>query len=90
MEVEATTPTDYQGDVIGDLNRRRGLVREVTARAADAVITADVPLAEMFGYANAIRSMSKGRASYAMTPSRFEPVPSKLARDILGGRKRVG
>jgi elongation factor G len=90
MEVEATTPTDYQGDVIGDLNRRRGLVREVTARAADAVITADVPLAEMFGYANAIRSISKGRASYAMTPARFEPVPSKLARDILGGRKRVG
>ena len=84
MEVECTTPSDYQGDVIGDLNRRRGLVKEVTPRAGEVVITADVPLAEMFGYANAIRSLSKGRASYAMTPSRFEPVPAEMARQVLG------
>jgi elongation factor G len=51
------------------------------------VITADVPLAEMFGYANAIRSMSKGRASYSMTPSRFEPVPLEIARQTIGKRK---
>jgi elongation factor G len=88
MEVECSTPPDYQGDVIGDLNRRRGQVREVTPRAGDVVITADVPLAEMFGYANAIRSLSKGRASYAMTPSRFEPVPAEIARSVLGKSKR--
>ena len=88
MEVEATTPSDYQGDLIGDLNRRRGLVKEVTPRAGEVVITSDVPLAEMFGYANAIRSMSKGRASYAMTPARFEPVPVEIARRALGQRKK--
>lgn len=88
MEVECTTPSDYQGDLIGDLNRRRGLVKEVTPRAGDVVITADVPLAEMFGYANAIRSMSKGRASYSMTPARFEPVPAEIARRVLGQKKK--
>ena len=88
MEVEATSPPDYQGDLIGDLNRRRGLVKEVTPRASDVVITADVPLAEMFGYANAIRSMSKGRASYSMAPARFEMVPTEIARRALGQRKR--
>jgi elongation factor G len=87
MEVECSTPPDYQGDVVGDLNRRRGQVREVTPRASDVVITADVPLAEMFGYANAIRSMSKGRASYSMTPARFEQVPSEIARQAIGKRK---
>ncbi len=88
MEVEATSPPDYQGDLIGDLNRRRGLVKEVTPRAGDVVITADVPLAEMFGYANAIRSMSKGRASYSMAPGRFEAVPAEIARRVLGQRKK--
>jgi elongation factor G len=88
MEVECTTPSDYQGDLIGDLNRRRGLVKEVSPRANDVVITADVPLAEMFGYANAIRSMSKGRASYSMTPSRFEPVPGDLARKVISRQKK--
>jgi elongation factor G len=88
MAVEGTTPSDYQGDLIGDLNRRRGLVKEVTPRAGDVVITADVPLAEMFGYANAIRSMSKGRASYSMTPARFEPVPTEIARRVLAPRQK--
>ena len=87
MEVEGTTPSDYQGDLIGDLNRRRGLVKEVTPRAGEVVITADVPLAEMFGYANAIRSMSKGRASYSMTPARFEQVPAAIAKSALGKQK---
>ena len=88
MEVEATSPAEYQGDLIGDLNRRRGLVKEVTPRAGDVVITAAVPLAEMFGYANAIRSLSKGRASYAMTPARFETVPAEIARQVQGRRKK--
>jgi elongation factor G len=87
MEVECTTPSDYQGDVIGDLNRRRGQVREVIPRGGDVVVTADVPLAEMFGYANAIRSMSKGRSTYSMTPSRFEQVPAAIAKSAVGQRK---
>jgi len=88
MEVEATTPSDYQGDLIGDLNRRRGLVKEVAPRAGEVIITADVPLAEMFGYANAIRSMSKGRASYSMTPARFEPVPLEMSRKVLRKQRK--
>ena len=63
-------------------------MKEVGSRAQDVVITVDVPLAEMFGYANAIRSMSKGRASYSMTPSRFEPVPGDLARKVLSRQKK--
>ncbi|MEI9998171.1 MAG: elongation factor G [Verrucomicrobiota bacterium] len=87
MAVECSTPPEFQGDVIGDLNRRRGQVREVAPRGADVIVSADVPLAEMFGYANAIRSLSKGRASYAMTPARFEPVPAEISRRVLGERK---
>jgi elongation factor G len=86
MSVECTTPPDYQGDLVGDLHRRRGLVREVEAKAGAAVISADVPLAEMFGYANAIRSLSKGRAEYSMVPARFEIVPSELAAKALAKR----
>lgn len=84
--VECTTPPDYQGDIVGDLNRRRGLVRELETKAGTAVITAEVPLAEMFGYANAIRSLSKGRAEYSMVPARFEIVPAELAARVLARR----
>jgi elongation factor G len=71
MDVECNAPSEYQGDLIGDLNRRRGQIRSVMPRNGDVVIKADAPLAEMFGYANAIRSISKGRATYSMTPARF-------------------
>jgi elongation factor G len=83
MAVECDTPPEYQGDIVGDLNRRRGLVREVEPRGGVTVIRADVPLAEMFGYANAIRSLSKGRAEYSMAPARFEIVPAELAARAL-------
>jgi len=83
MAVECTIPPDYQGDIVGDLNRRRGLVRGLETKAGVAVITAEVPLAEMFGYANAIRSLSKGRAEYSMIPARFEIVPAELAAKVL-------
>jgi elongation factor G len=86
MSVECTTPPDYQGDLVGDLHRRRGMVREVEAKAGAAVISAEVPLAEMFGYANAIRSLSKGRAEYSMVPLRFEVVPTDLAAKALAKR----
>ncbi len=86
MSVECTTPPEYQGDVVGDLNRRRGIVREIGAKAGVAVIGAEVPLVEMFGYANAIRSLSKGRAEYSMQPARFEIVPAELAAKRLAKR----
>lgn len=86
MAVECSTPPDYQGDIVGDLNRRRGLVRELETKAGTAVVTAEVPLAEMFGYANAIRSLSKGRAEYSMVPARFEIVPAELAAKVLTHR----
>ena len=86
MSVECVTPPDYQGDLVGDLNRRRGVIREIEAKGHLANITAEVPLAEMFGYANAIRSLSKGRAEYSMVPARFEIVPAEIAARMLAKR----
>jgi elongation factor G len=83
MKVEVTTPDEYQGDLLGDLNRRRGKIVHIEAKDASTIVTAEVPLAEMFGYATAIRSLSKGRAAYSMEPFRFEPVPSGIVAGIL-------
>ncbi len=87
MKVEVTTPNEYQGDLLGDLNRRRGRIVHIEAKDTSTVVTAEVPLAEMFGYATAIRSLSKGRAAYSMEPFRFEPVPSSVATTILDSQK---
>jgi elongation factor G len=86
MSVECMTPPDYQGDIVGDLHRRRGIVREVEAKAGLTVIRAEAPLAGMFGYSNAIRSLSKGRAEYSMTPLRYETTPTELAAKVLAKR----
>ena len=83
MKVEVTTPEEYQGDLLGDLNRRRGKITSIEAKDASTVLSAEVPLAEMFGYATAIRSLSKGRAAYSMEPFRFEPVPASIVAGIL-------
>jgi elongation factor G len=83
MKVELTTPDEYQGDLLGDLNRRRGKIVHIEAKDASTIVTAEVPLAEMFGYATAIRSLSKGRAAHSMEPFRFEPVPSSIVAGIL-------
>jgi elongation factor G len=83
MKVECTTPDEYQGDLLGDINRRRGRISSIDAKDSGTVLTAEVPLAEMFGYATAIRSLSKGRASYSMEPFRFEPVPANIVTTIL-------
>ena len=83
MKVEVTTPDEYQGDLLGDLNRRRGKIVHIEAKDASTILSAEVPLAEMFGYATAIRSLSKGRAAYSMEPFRFEPVPSSIVAGIL-------
>jgi elongation factor G len=83
MLLEIASPSEYMGDVLGDLNGRRGRVKEMMARGATQVIRAQVPLAELFGYSTAIRSLSKGRASYTMQPERFEIVPGALKEQLL-------
>jgi elongation factor G len=82
MRVEVTTPENFVGDVIGDLNARRGRVEHMEPRGNVHVIRALVPLSEMFGYATTVRSMTQGRASYAMEPSHYEQVPQSIADEI--------
>jgi elongation factor G len=83
MKVEVATPDEYQGDLLGDINRRRGHILNIEAKSGQTILNAQVPLAEMFGYATAIRSLSKGRASYSMEPLTFEQVPSSVLNKIL-------
>jgi len=82
MKVEVVTPEDYMGDVIGDLNSRRGQIGEMDQRGNARVITAMVPLANMFGYINTLRSMSQGRAQYSMVFDHYEQVPSHVADEV--------
>ena len=83
MEVEVVTPEEYMGDVIGDLNRRRGLVQGMEDAPAGKIITAEVPLSEMFGYATGLRSMSQGRATYSMEFGRYAEAPNNVTDSIL-------
>ena len=82
MRVEVETPEEYQGDIMGDLNRRRGQILNVGSKAIIAQISALVPLAEMFGYSTTVRSLSKGRASYSMEPERFEEAPPNVVKTL--------
>ena len=86
MAVEVSTPDDYQGDVMGDLNRRRGQIQNMESKGKLAIVRANVPLKEMFGYSTAVRTLSSGRASYAMTPSHFEQVPTNIVEEIVSDR----
>jgi len=88
MKVENITPEEYQGDICGDLSRRRGSIQSIEARGNLAIVHALVPLAELFGYATAIRSLSKGRSSYSMEPSHFEQVPANLVAAILDQKEK--
>ena len=88
MKVEVTTPEQNMGDVIGDLSSRRGQIEEMTDRATVKVIRAKVPLAEMFGYVNQLRSMSQGRASYSMEFSHYTAVPKNIEQEIVEGKKK--
>lgn len=88
MKVEVTTPDEYQGDLLGDVNRRRGIILGVDAKGGQTILNAQVPLAEMFGYATAIRSLSKGRASYSMEPKNFEQVPNSVLTTLLDAAKK--
>ena len=83
MSVEVVVPEDFMGDVIGDLNSRRGKVLGMDTRPAAQAIDARVPLAQMFGYATDLRSMTQGRATYTMQFSHYEPVPVNVAEGII-------
>src|SRR5216684_3519469 len=87
MKVECTTPDEYQGDLLGDLNRRRGRIVSIEVKNGATSLNAEVPLAEMFGYATAIRSLSKGRADYSMEPLSFEQVPAGILNALLDTAK---
>ncbi|HBC85329.1 MAG TPA: elongation factor G, partial [Lentisphaeria bacterium] len=87
MKVEITTPDENMGDVIGDTSSRRGQIIEVETKGNTTKILAHSPLSELFGYATAIRSLSKGRASYSMEPSHFEKVPVELQKQIVEKEK---
>ena len=89
MDVECTTPDEFQGDIMGDLNRRRGRIGEIGTRNNVSIIKAEVPLAEMFGYSTDIRTLSSGRASYSMEPSHFENVPDAIVNDLIEKRGGV-
>ena len=83
MKVEVVTPEDYMGDVIGDLNSRRGQIAGTEVRGIDQIVNAMVPLANMFGYVNNLRSMSQGRAQYTMTFDHYEQVPQAVAEEVI-------
>jgi elongation factor G len=87
MEVEVTTPDEYMGDVIGDLNSRRGKVEGMTQRGNSQVIRAQVPMSEMFGYATDLRSKTQGRATYSMQFHSYQDVPDSIAEDIVASRR---
>ncbi len=89
MKVEVITPEQFMGDVIGDLNSKRGQVQAMRDRTGTKVVDAVVPLAEMFGYATALRSMSQGRASYSMEFSHYADVPRNVAETIIGERAKA-
>ncbi len=86
MKVEVTTPEEFMGDVIGDLNSKRGRIQEMTDRGQAKVVSAYVPLGEMFGYTTTLRSMTQGRASNSMEFDHYEAVPPNVAEEIIGKR----
>lgn len=88
MKVEVTVPEEYFGDVIGDLSSRRGKVDESNDRNNLKVIDVSVPLSEMFGYATALRSLTKGRGNFNMEFNRYEEVPGNIAQDVIEGRRK--
>jgi elongation factor G len=87
MDVEVTTPEDYMGEVIGDLNGRRGKVEGMTQRGNSQVIRAQVPMSEMFGYATDLRSKTQGRATYSMQFNSYQDVPESIATEIVALRR---
>ena len=87
MSMEVITPEQFMGDVIGDINSRRGTIQDMETRGVMRIIKSKVPLAQMFGYATDLRSATQGRASYSMEPSYYAPVPSNIAEQIISKQK---
>ena len=87
MDVEVVTPDEYMGDVMGDLNGRRGRIMNLEGRAGAQVIRANVPLSQMFGYATDLRSKTQGRATFTMQFDHYEKVPASLAEEIISKKK---
>jgi len=88
MNIEVITPEEYMGNVIGDLNSRRGVIQSLGTRGNLQVIQANVPLATMFSYIATLRSLSKGRANFSMEFGKYDPVPENVAEEIRGGGKK--
>ena len=88
MTVEVETPTQFQGSIVGDLNSRRGIISSVDPRQGYAVVRAEVPLANMFGYATVVRGLSQGMASFTMEMCRYGRVPVKIAEEIIETRRK--
>jgi len=88
MKVEATTPEEYMGDVIGDLNSKRAQIQEMRDRGNVKIVDALVPLGEMFGYATTLRSMTQGRASSSMEFASYEEVPKNVAQELIGEEEK--
>ncbi len=89
MKVETVTPGDYLGDVIGDINRRRGSIQDQLERGTNIAVVATVPLSEMFGYIGHLRGMTSGRASYTMEFSHYDPVPKNVADEVIAQRAKA-
>jgi elongation factor G len=87
MKVEAVTPEEFMGDVMGDLSRRRGILQGIDDSPSGKLIHAEVPLSEMFGYATDLRSMSQGRATYSMEFAKYSEVPNSIAEQIIDKNK---
>jgi elongation factor G len=89
MKVEVSTPDDYLGDITGDLNKRRAVLREVTAKVGSQAVKADVPLSEMFGYVTTLRTLSSGRASSSMEFSHYQAAPENIAEAVINKAKGI-
>ena len=88
MKIEVIVPSEFFGDVISDLNRRRGIIEETKDRLSLKIIDAKVPLAEMFGYATGLRSLTRGRGTFTMEFDRYEKVPENISQEIIEGKRK--
>jgi elongation factor G len=88
MKLQVITPPDFLGDVAGDLNSKRGQISSMEDRANIKIINAYVPLAELFGYATKLRSITEGRASFTMEFAHYDQVPNNIAQEIIEGRRK--
>jgi elongation factor G len=88
MKLEVIVPSDFFGDVIGDLSSRRGRIEETKDRINLKVIDAKVPLSEMFGYATTLRSLTEGRGTFTMEFSHYEEVPQQISQEIIEGKRK--